>query len=116
MFNNRGVKPGIGDVFVAIVNNSFSDNQTTTFMGTLSNTHPAFYEIFKKPLDQRLFTALTALYQAVIDDDQDKVKTVLDLHPKLLLHPIPQDFTIESKLTWQKFYVEDALMMAVKRK
>jgi hypothetical protein len=54
--------------------------------------------------------------QAVIDDDVEMVKKCLDAEPELLLIEPDKNFMIESNLTWQRFYAENALMMAVKRK
>lgn len=53
--------------------------------------------------------------QAVIDDDRDTVRVLLELNPALLLAE-PNEMVIESQLTWQRFYAENALAMAVKRK
>lgn len=53
--------------------------------------------------------------QAVIDDDRDTVRVLLELNPALLLAE-PNEMVIESQLTWQRFYAETALAMAVKRK
>ena len=57
--------------------------------------------------------------QAVVDDDREKVKALLEEYPQLLLVKPGENYpnlVIESKLTWQQFYAEDALTMAVKRK
>lgn len=54
--------------------------------------------------------------QAVMDDDQKKVREILDDNPELLLTKPSQNLVIESKFTWQKFYAEPALDIAVKRK
>ncbi|OGT38518.1 MAG: hypothetical protein A3F11_04495 [Gammaproteobacteria bacterium RIFCSPHIGHO2_12_FULL_37_14] len=60
--------------------------------------------------------------QAVMNDNSDLVKQLLDKHPELLVvKPIAYDekeFVIESPYTWQRFDVEDkdALTIAVKRK
>ncbi len=50
--------------------------------------------------------------QAVIDDDRDTVRVLLELNPALLLAE-PNEMVIESQLTWQRFYAENALAMAV---
>jgi hypothetical protein len=54
--------------------------------------------------------------QAVIDDNRKKVTELLDSHPELLLIDIPENFVIESQLTWQKIYAKDPLVMACNRK
>ncbi len=54
--------------------------------------------------------------QAVIDDDVETVKKCLDAEPDLISGQPDKNLVIESKLTWQKFYAETALTMAVKRK
>ena len=110
MLINRGSK----DVFTfALPNSGIPENQATALMGSLSGTCKDFYTLYQGTLTER---AITALYQSVIDDNQKKVKRILDSRPELLLLPLPKDFIIESKLTWQRFYVEDALRMSVKRK
>lgn len=55
--------------------------------------------------------------QAVIDDDRNTVMEILDSNPELLLiNDLPENLVIESKLTFQKFYAENPLKLAVKRK
>ncbi len=54
--------------------------------------------------------------QAVMDDDIETVKKCLDAEPDLISGLPDKNLVIESKLTWQKFYAETALTMAVKRK
>ncbi len=54
--------------------------------------------------------------QAVMDDDIETVKKCLDAEPDLISGQPDKNLVIESKLTWQKFYAESALTMAVKRK
>jgi hypothetical protein len=63
--------------------------------------------------------------QAIIDDQRRTVRRMLDECPQLLItEPVyncsqsKQDkpLVIESQLTWQKFYAEKALTMAVKRR
>jgi len=53
--------------------------------------------------------------QAVIDDNRDTVRALLECNPALLLAE-PNEMVIESQLTWQRFYAENALAMAAKRK
>jgi hypothetical protein len=71
-------------------------------------TAPARQAKFKKPMQKFL--------HAVINDDRTAVKNLLDRYPKLVLAIPPSDLAIESQFTWQKFYAEDALTMAVKLK
>jgi len=59
---------------------------------------------------------LAIFLQAVIDDDTETVKKCLDAEPDLISGQPDKNLVIESKLTWQKFYAEAALTMAVKRK
>ncbi len=54
--------------------------------------------------------------QAVMDNDGETVKKCLAAEPELILGQPDKNLVIESKLTWQKFYAEAALTMAVKRK
>ncbi len=53
---------------------------------------------------------------AVADNDTKTVREMLDVNPELLIIEPPKNLVIESKLTWNKFYAEKALTMAVKRK
>lgn len=57
----------------------------------------------------------SALLHAVIDDDREKVRRILDVHPELLIQKPKDNLTITSRYTWQKFVAEDALSMAAKR-
>lgn len=59
---------------------------------------------------------LSPLWHAVIHDDRQTVSAMLDLNPELLLLTPNENCVIESQYTWQKFYAEDALTMAVKLK
>ncbi|HTM63106.1 MAG TPA: hypothetical protein VL360_01240 [Gammaproteobacteria bacterium] len=54
--------------------------------------------------------------QAVINDDRQTVKEMLDKMPQLLLVTPDPGLVIESQYTWQKFYAEPALTMACKLK
>ncbi len=54
--------------------------------------------------------------QAVIDNDVAMVKKCLEAEPDLITGQPDKNLVVESKRTWQKFYAEPALTMAVKRK
>jgi hypothetical protein len=54
--------------------------------------------------------------QAVINDDRQTVKAMLDKMPQLLLVTPSSGLVVESQHTWQKFYAEPALTMASKLK
>ncbi len=91
----------------------------TTIMGAVSNTCKYANTLFKDTLVDR--KTQKAFFQAVIDDDRETVKHILDsqsekLLPELLLLEPQHNMIIESQRTWQKFYAENALTMAVKRK
>lgn len=110
MINHRDLK----DPFtMAMLNSGIPVKQTTAFMGALSNTNKRFYGMFYTSITD---SAIITLYQAVIDGNQKQVKRILDSRLDLLLLPVKPDLIIESKLTWQRFFAEDFLMMAVKRK
>lgn len=53
---------------------------------------------------------------AVIDNDREQVKALLEDCPQLLLVKPDKNLVIESKRTWEKLYAEEALKMAAKRK
>jgi hypothetical protein len=101
------------DVLFSVPQEVFASALTNNVMSTLSNTCHHFHTLFKQPLINR---ALMTLWQAVIDDDRELIKRILDEKPELLLIDPPQDFVIESQLTWQKIYAENPLTMAAKRK
>ncbi len=71
------------------------------------------YSIYRPSVKKH---ALQQLLQAVVDDDSKKVKRILEGNPELLLEKPDERLVLESKYTWQKFYAESALTMAVKRK
>lgn len=67
-------------------------------------------------LETNLIKKLMPIFlQAVIDDDMVTCQKILEETPLLLLNMPEKDFVIESKLTWQKFIPEPALVMAAKR-
>lgn len=74
--------------------------------------HAAQCLVEKKILDK----VMPDFLQAVVDDNRKKVSELLEKNPELLLVEPRTKLVIESQLTWQKFYAEKALMMAVKRK
>jgi hypothetical protein len=92
-----------------------ASNNTMTFIATLSNTCRHFHSLFKEPLSDRA-QILASLYQAVIDDNREQVKKILNARPELLLIDPAENFVIESQCTWQKMYAENALVMAAKRR
>lgn len=59
---------------------------------------------------------LPRLLRAVVNDDRNTVRVMLNLNPELLLLSPHQNCVIESLYTWQTFCAEDALTMAVKLK
>lgn len=72
-----------------------------------------FHTLFQPCLDK------TALLQAIIDDNRQRVIRILNEKPWLLLQNIKNDREIKSKLTWQKFKLaqhENPLAIAAKRK
>lgn len=76
--------------------------------------------LFKQTLDFRKIQ--TELLQAVVDNKEITVRAILfeanknKILPELLLLDPQYHIAIESKLTWQKFYAENPLTMAAKRK
>src|SRR3990167_730368 len=54
--------------------------------------------------------------QAVINDDRQTVKVMMDKMPQLLLVTPSSYLVVESQKTWQKFYAEPALTMTYKLK
>lgn len=64
-----------------------------------------------------IFKKLMAKFlQAVVDDDRDTVTAILDVNPELVFIDPSPNLIIESQLTWQKFYAENSLQMAIKCK
>lgn len=67
-------------------------------------------------LEQMILEKLMAKFlQAVVDDERATVAAMLYTNPDLAFIDPPPNLIIESKWTWQKFYAENALQMAVKR-
>ena len=56
------------------------------------------------------------LLHAVVDGSIERIKELLDDCPQLISVKPDKNLVIESKLTWQKFYAENPLLMAAKRK
>lgn len=79
----------------------------------LAKINQAHHKHFKSELE---LSAFKALIQAVMDDDRDKVTKILDGNPELLLKQPLEGQSVQSQYTWQIFFVEDPLMMAVKLK
>ena len=80
--------------------------------GRLSQSCQLLWRQVKPELDIK---QVQVFMQAVIDDDRNTVRVLLELNPALILAE-PNEMVIESQLTWQRFYAENALAMAVKRK
>jgi len=55
------------------------------------------------------------LLQAIIDDDRETVKKILDKTPELLEVEPDKALVIESQKTWQRFRAEKPFVMALKR-
>jgi len=89
---------------------SYLENQDRA---SLSRSCFDLYSIYQPDLTKQ---RLQQLLQAVIDDKREQVKQILDENPRLLLEEPHQTLVIESQYTWQKFYAENALAMAAKRK
>lgn len=92
-----------------------SNNQITAVMGKLSRTCSSFHGFFKPELIKR---ACRQLWQAVVDDDRQTVKRILDSKPELLLDKAQKGIAIQSQLSWLIIDAENegALSIAAKRK
>ena len=97
------------DIIVGAMRDALTENSYTTFVRSLSPVCKKFYALFKEDLAEQ------KLCQAVIDDDRKRVKQILDSKPDLLLKKSPQNFMIESQLTWQRLIAEKPAVMAAKR-
>lgn len=84
----------------------------TSYFDDRRSIYLSEFSLFPEALAQK---PLKKLSQAIIDDDRQTVKNILEINPKLLLLE-PHNLVIESQYTWQKFIAENALTMAVKRK
>lgn len=114
MADNRGIADLPLEIFSsAMPEAGVSEAQVTDIMRRLSKSCSYLHQFFKEDLKER---AIKAFLQAVIDDDREKVLLMLDKHPELLLQLPNEKLIIKSRHTWQQFYAEDALIMAVKRK
>lgn len=68
--------------------------------------------LFRPSFGDRIYPMLL---QAVMDDNQEQVQNILNLCPELLLKIPEKKLTIESQYTWQTFYPEYLLYMAIMR-
>lgn len=90
-----------------------------SYLGKLSDKSSFFqgcvhlHSIFQPPLNELAFEKLS---QAVIDDDRETVKKLLDKNPSLVLFTPSKGIVIESKLTWQRFYIEEDVVTAAARR
>lgn len=73
-------------------------------------THLGF---FQQDLDKHAFTKLL---QAVMDDERETVKKILDTKPSFLLEEPVIKEGVESRKTWQRFHAEKLLKIAIKRR
>jgi hypothetical protein len=72
------------------------------------------HSIFQPPLNESPYKRLA---QAVIDDDRETIKKLLDGNPSLVFYTPSKGIVIESQLTWQRFYLtENVFTIAAKRK
>lgn len=105
----KGIVDLPSTIFTNTIPSVVPDEELTPIMSALSSSNKYFYHLFQPDLTQR---AIERLSQAVIDDDRQTVKRILDSKPELLLQQPPSHLVIESKLTWQKFYAEKPMFMA----
>ncbi|TAK76137.1 MAG: hypothetical protein EPO11_04640 [Gammaproteobacteria bacterium] len=78
-----------------------------------ARTNKAIHKFFQPDLDR---FALKQLLQAVVDDDRDVVKRILDAKPELLLIEPKIKEEIESQKTRQRFQVGKPFEIATKRR
>lgn len=78
----------------------------------LSQSCIRLYSIYQPNLYRQ---RLQQLLQAVVDDQFEQAKYILDSNPNLLLAEPDEKQIIQSQYTWQKFYAENALIIAAKR-
>jgi hypothetical protein len=105
----------IPDLRNRIINRYLDLDKNSKTLADLSNSCHRLYSFYQPALSQRHQQLQQLLLQAVVDDDRKKVEEILDANPKLLLMIPDANMVIGSKYTWQKFYAENALTMAVKR-
>jgi len=76
------------------------------------------YRLYQPALTKQHLQLQQQLLQAVVDDQIETVKSILDIHPALLLDTPKQKLEIESKYTWQRFNLEgeNTLTIAAKRR
>ncbi len=91
----------------AVINLEELAAKTIINYGLFKNIRPECRPILAKALQRPLM-------QAVIDDHRDQVRDILDAYPDLLLLG-PLIKPVESHYTWQKFYVESPLKIALIR-
>lgn len=102
------------DIFInSMADAGVPENIITPMIVNLSMTSKNLNGLFELDVVDR---ARVKFCQAVIDDDHKTATNILALKPKILSEKISKKFFIQSQLTWQRFCMEDPLMMAVKRK
>jgi hypothetical protein len=79
------------------------------------DTSPEYQETVQGLLEHKIYAEI--LPQAVIDDNRETVREILNSNPELLLIPLPKNCIIESQHTWQRFDLsgETLLSIAAKR-
>lgn len=82
-------------------------------LATLSRTCRQFHLFYQSKRD---CTYLKYFLRAVIDNKKSDVKRILSIDPTLLLKEPDPKMVVQSQYTWQQFYAENALTMAVKRR
>lgn len=106
----RRVKPGFVPRFQDMAFEAISKKGLFAIDRQLSDSS------LEKKICERL---MPRFLQAVIDDDQQTVKTLLEDNPELLLLPPQKMLSIESRLTWRKFIIrtdETPLAIAAKNR
>jgi hypothetical protein len=94
-----------------VMEDRLSHFMTTQEVVRLSTSSAHLHSTYQRDLNKR---ALQQLLQAVVDDDRERAKRIVDSNPELLLiEPATENVTeIESKHTFQRFCTEKALVMA----
>lgn len=109
-----------GPVHTDIISSFLNLNKEKDYKNSaaLSTSCVQLYSLYQPALTKQHLHLQQQFLQAVVDDRIEEVKSILNIHPGLLLDAPKQKLEIESQYTWQRFNLEgeNALTIAAKRR
>ena len=102
------------NLYDAIEDSGIPDADFTKLVVNLSTTHSFFNQLLKYHYE---YVCCKRLAQAVIDNEPNLVKKILDLRPSRIQFNFPPNCVIRSHRTWQEFCdIKNVLYLTVKLK